>query len=801
MLPPNNFLSEIKPKKLIDALEEEEGWVTVMQEELNQFERNKVWTLVPKPNGKTIIGTKWIWKNKMDEEGVVTKNKERLVAQGYNQQERIDYEETFAPVARLEAIRIFLAYAAYMGFVVYQMDVKSAFLNDHVCKLDKALYGLKQAPRACPAAGQPPPENFFGGLFPSNPKRLPVSRSIRSPTPLSPTRHLQPPHRQHHCHHRTPPPPSTSPPLPSPHLHTETTPRAATATITPTIAVAVPTPPLPPPPTPPWLPYIAGVFGSGFINKGCLFLDLLKRGVRLVLLTPKGVFVSCNNKRVFVRRGQQPPKGVFVSGVNSPKKGCLIWWSATIRAAFGSGISIRVRLVLVVIGGCQILGGKLVCWSAKKKSSVAMSSTEAEYIPVAGCCAQVLWIKIQMADYDVLYDKVPIFCDNTSVVAISNNPVLHSRTKHIDISIFTALTKEPSAMYVEYLKDFWYTAEVDDATKDISFSLSLFENQLSFIRFDFLTTISLIDSKTVVPLPPKGTVRAGLAILAKLSKEPVESLIISSEEVNAKESANKSQEMNPLSTTTHLQETEELVDTDVPEKVVEKEEVAEEQTLEIPSLEQLLEEVDNHNQTMNDYDFSAEIQDNSDSDLHSMPDDELRSVSKFKTVNSNDFHDKDFAETQTQLNKKVVKQMNRQFNISHVAQSNRFVTLQKEPSKVIKSEVAKTVQIRLEGLQDVKDLLESTVIIDETTEGEKKQKDTNAIPAPTQGEHKTAKNITPPKPSPKTQGDLAYKESTLPVSVTKVKEESAMVLYESKKNDLVDLTTEQDSEDDDDLDK
>ncbi|GJR41557.1 retrovirus-related pol polyprotein from transposon TNT 1-94 [Tanacetum coccineum] len=123
-----NFLSKIKPKKLIEALEEE-GWVIAMQEELNQFERNKVWTLVPKPHGKTIIGTKWIWKNKIDEEGVVTKNKATLVAQGYNQQEGIDYEETFALIARLEAIIIFLAYAAYKGFVVYQMDVKSAFLN------------------------------------------------------------------------------------------------------------------------------------------------------------------------------------------------------------------------------------------------------------------------------------------------------------------------------------------------------------------------------------------------------------------------------------------------------------------------------------------------------------------------------------------------------------------------------------------------------------------------------------------------------------------------------------------------
>ncbi|GKG28993.1 retrovirus-related pol polyprotein from transposon TNT 1-94, partial [Tanacetum coccineum] len=95
----------------MEALEEK-GWVIAMQEELNQFKRNKVWTLVPKPHGKTIIGTKLIWKNKMDEEGVVTKNKARLVAQGYNQQKGIDYEKTFAPVARLEANRIFLAYAA-----------------------------------------------------------------------------------------------------------------------------------------------------------------------------------------------------------------------------------------------------------------------------------------------------------------------------------------------------------------------------------------------------------------------------------------------------------------------------------------------------------------------------------------------------------------------------------------------------------------------------------------------------------------------------------------------------------------
>nr|GEW10035.1 retrovirus-related Pol polyprotein from transposon TNT 1-94 [Tanacetum cinerariifolium] len=98
----------------------------------NQFKRNKVWTLVPKPYGKTIIGLKWVFKNKMDEEGAVTKNKARLVAKGYIQEEGINYDETFVPVKSLEAIRIFLAYASYMGFTVYQIDVKSAFLNGKI---------------------------------------------------------------------------------------------------------------------------------------------------------------------------------------------------------------------------------------------------------------------------------------------------------------------------------------------------------------------------------------------------------------------------------------------------------------------------------------------------------------------------------------------------------------------------------------------------------------------------------------------------------------------------------------------
>ena len=136
-----------------------------MQEELNQFERNEVWELVHRPNDQSVIGTKWMYKNKMDENGIIIRNKARLVVQGYNQQEGIDYEETFAPVARLEAIRMLLAFSCHKNFILYQMDVKSAFLNgfineevyveqppgfgsfnfpNHVFKLKKALYGLNK---------------------------------------------------------------------------------------------------------------------------------------------------------------------------------------------------------------------------------------------------------------------------------------------------------------------------------------------------------------------------------------------------------------------------------------------------------------------------------------------------------------------------------------------------------------------------------------------------------------------------------------------------------------------------------
>nr|GEU64060.1 retrovirus-related Pol polyprotein from transposon TNT 1-94 [Tanacetum cinerariifolium] len=161
-------VSIIEPKSVKEDLTDP-AWIKSMQEELYQFIRLDVWELVPSPDGIKPLTLKWLLKNKHDEENTVIRNKTRLVVRGYRQEEGINFEESFAPIARMEAIRIFLAYDAHKGFTVYQMDMKTAFLHgslkedvyvcqpegfidadypSHVYKLKKALYGLKQASRA-----------------------------------------------------------------------------------------------------------------------------------------------------------------------------------------------------------------------------------------------------------------------------------------------------------------------------------------------------------------------------------------------------------------------------------------------------------------------------------------------------------------------------------------------------------------------------------------------------------------------------------------------------------------------------
>ncbi|GJS54364.1 retrovirus-related pol polyprotein from transposon TNT 1-94 [Tanacetum coccineum] len=337
----------------------------------------------------------------MDEEGVVTKNKVRLVAQGYNQQEGIDYEETFAPVARLEAIRIFLAYAAYMGFVVYQMDVKSTFLNgkiseevyvqqppgfesgeflDYMCKLDKALYGLKQAPKACDVII----EQIYVDdiIFGSTSVKLSKQTKKYEMSMMGE------------------------------------------------------------------LTYFLG-FQIKQDSRGISICqekyvkDLLKKydladcaSVKCPMLPPNNLGPDESGASVNETLLRGMIGLLMYLTASRPDIRFSICLCARYQANLKESHLITVKRIFrqkSTSGGYQILGGKLVCWSAKKQNSVAMSSAKVEYVAATGCYAQVLWIKSQLADYDVLYDKVPIFCDNTSTIAILNNPVLHSRTKHIDI--------------------------------------------------------------------------------------------------------------------------------------------------------------------------------------------------------------------------------------------------------------------------------------------------------------------------------------------------------------------------------
>ncbi|KAI3770338.1 hypothetical protein L6452_01466 [Arctium lappa] len=334
----DSFLSKFEPTRVSEVLADPE-WVISMQEELNQFDALQVWRLVPKPKGKTIIGTKWVFKIKKDEDGTVIRNKARLVAKGYRQEEGIDYDETYAPVARLEAIIMFLAYATHKNFTVFQMDVKTTFLNgilkeevyvsqpegfvnqenpNHVYILDKALYGLKQAPRAWDILQKFQMEN-------SKPIGTPMAPGTKIGTDPSGK------------------------------------------------AVDVRT--------------YRGMIGS---------LMYLKGTADLGLWYPKDTSFE------------------LTAYTDADHAGCMLDRKGT-------------------SGHVQFLGDKLVSWASKKQLCVSTSTAEAEYVVAASCCSQVLWMRTQLRDYGFHFNKIPIYCDSKSAIAISANPVQHTKTKHIDV--------------------------------------------------------------------------------------------------------------------------------------------------------------------------------------------------------------------------------------------------------------------------------------------------------------------------------------------------------------------------------
>ncbi|PWA44879.1 hypothetical protein CTI12_AA522760 [Artemisia annua] len=417
------FISTIKPKTVKEAMKHP-SWVHAMHDELEQFDKNDVMTLVECPQGVYVIGMKWVFKNKTDENGIVVKNKARLVAKGYNQQEGIDYEETFAPVVRMEAIRIFLAYASYMNFKVYQMDVKSAFLNgklkeevyvqqppgfesyefpNHVCKLDKALYGLKQAPRAWydTLSAFLIQNKFVRGLidntlFIYRTKEDVILVQTDQGISISQEKYIKNTLKKYDL----------------------------------SDCASVKTPMVPPNNLGPDL--------TGKSVNQTMFRGMIGSLMYLLATRPDIQFAVCLCARyqsdpkeshlTAVKRILRYLKGTSNLGLYYPKCSGFDLKGYTDSDYAGCNMDRKSTS-----GSCQFLGGKLVCWSTKKQQSVAMSSAEAEYVAAASCCANVLWMKSQLSDYGIHYKSVPIFCDNTSAIAISNNPVLHQRTKHIDI--------------------------------------------------------------------------------------------------------------------------------------------------------------------------------------------------------------------------------------------------------------------------------------------------------------------------------------------------------------------------------
>ncbi|KAI3681002.1 hypothetical protein L6452_35782 [Arctium lappa] len=464
----DSFLSKIEPTRVSEALADSD-WVTAMQEELNQFEALKVWRLVPKPEGKTIIDTKWVFKNNKDEDGIVIINKARLVAKGYRQKEGIDYDETYAPVACIEAIHMFLAYAAHKNFTVYQMNVKTAFLNDilkeevyvsqpegfvnpekpnHVYILDKALYGLKQAPRAWYEVLSKflVKSGFSKGkidttLFIKKEKADIIFIQIYVDDIIFGSTNAK------YCKKFS-------------NLMVSRFQMSMMGEMNIFLGLQV------------------KQFSTGiFINQAKYIFDILRK-FKIENCTPIGTPITPgtkigagpSGKAIDVRtyrcmigslmyltssrpdimfstclcaRYQASPKESHLSAVKCIfryLKGTAdlgLWYPKNIgfeliaySDADHAGCMLNKKSTL---GHIQFLGDKLVSWDSKKQLCVSTSTAEAEYVAAASCYSQVLWMRTQLRDYGFKYDKIPIYCDSKSAIAISANPVQHTKTKHIDV--------------------------------------------------------------------------------------------------------------------------------------------------------------------------------------------------------------------------------------------------------------------------------------------------------------------------------------------------------------------------------
>ncbi|GJZ86640.1 putative ribonuclease H-like domain-containing protein [Tanacetum coccineum] len=412
-------VQSVEPKKVIQALTYP-SWIEAMQDDLLQ--------------------------NKKDERGIVIRNKERLVADGYTQEERIDYDEVFAPVARIEAIRLFLAYASFKDFVVYQMDVKSAFLYgmieeevyvcqppefedpefpDIVYKVEKALYGLHQAPRSWY-------ETLSTYLLDNGFQRGKIDNTlfikrVKGDILLVQvyvddiifgfTRNEMCTEFEKMMHKKFQ--------------------MSFMGELTFFLGLQV-----------------TQKYDGTFISQDKYVDEILKKfgfstvktaSTPMETLKPLLKDAEAEDVDVHLYRSMigslmyltasRPDIIIFIYLKGQPKLG--LWYPKDspfdLEAYTDSDYAGASLDRKSTTGGCQFLRSRLISWQCKKQTIVANSTTEAEYVVAASCCGQVLWIQNQMLDYGYNFMNTKIFIDNESTICIVKNPVFHSKTKHIEI--------------------------------------------------------------------------------------------------------------------------------------------------------------------------------------------------------------------------------------------------------------------------------------------------------------------------------------------------------------------------------
>nr|GEW16713.1 hypothetical protein [Tanacetum cinerariifolium] len=336
---------------------------------LSQMEPKK--TLVDLPLGKKAIRTKLVYRNKREQRGIVVRNKARLVTQGYRQEEDIDYDEVFALVARIKVIRLFLAYVPFMDFIVYQMDVNSAFLygtieeevyvsqppdfvdpefSGRVYKVEKALYGLHQAPRAWY-------QTLSTYLLDNEFKRGKIDKTLFIKQIKNDI-----------------------------------------------LLVQV---------------YVDDIIFGSTKRPDIMFAvcTCLRFQVQLKVFHMHAV------KRIFRYLKGQPTLGLWYPKDSSLE---LIAYSDSNYAGASLDRKSTTR-------GCQFLGSRLISWQCKKQTIVANSTNEAKYIAASNCYGQVLWLQNQLLDYGYNFMMTKIHVDIESAICMVKNHVYHSKTKHIEI--------------------------------------------------------------------------------------------------------------------------------------------------------------------------------------------------------------------------------------------------------------------------------------------------------------------------------------------------------------------------------